>query len=124
VENQHQLPLTPLVQILKLRLGEVGPGQIRAARQNIRLRLRQALQCLVAEAQVVLDGLLGSQAEPLSDRDVVVDRGLEDLCNKKKPSSATVQQREVHQPTTIKFKPTDTKPNPHPWYSRDNARSY
>ena len=66
---------------LKLRLGEVGLGQIRVAGQDIRLHLRQALQRLVAEAEMVFHDLLWSQAEPLRDGNVVVNRGLENLCD-------------------------------------------
>lgn len=58
----------------------VGIRHIGVPRQNIRLDLRQAIQSVVTESQVIFNNLLGRQAEPLRDRNVVIGRCLEDLC--------------------------------------------
>lgn len=48
--------------------------QIRISRQNKRFNLRQSIQRIIAESQMILDRLLGSQSQPLRDGNVVVDR--------------------------------------------------
>ena len=66
--------------LLRLR-GKVGRSQVRVARQDIRLDLRQAVERVLAEAQVVTDDLLGRKTQPLRDGNVVVDTGLKNLCS-------------------------------------------
>lgn len=46
--------------------------KIRRTRQNERLDLWQTVQSVLAEAQMVFNDLLGRQAKPLGDGDVVV----------------------------------------------------
>lgn len=48
--------------------------QIRISRQNERFNLRQSIQCIIAESQMILDSLLRRQSQPLRDGNVVVDR--------------------------------------------------
>lgn len=47
--------------------------QIRISRQNKRFNLRQSIQRIIAESQMILDRLLGRQSQPLRDGNVVVD---------------------------------------------------
>lgn len=81
-EIQSSLRLIRKVCLQIRRLGEIRRRRIRIPRQDERLDLGQAVQRILAETKVVLDNLLGRQAEPLCDRDVVVDAGLEDLYGK------------------------------------------
>lgn len=62
------------------RLGrEVRLSEICRTWQDERLDLRQTVQSVLAEAQVILDDLFRRQAKPLSDGDIVVGGGLKDL---------------------------------------------
>lgn len=47
--------------------------QIRISRQNKRFNLRQSIQRIIAESQMILDRLLGRQSQPLRDGNVVVN---------------------------------------------------
>lgn len=47
--------------------------QIRISRQNKRFNLRQSIQRIIAESQMILDRLLGRQSQPLRNGNVVVD---------------------------------------------------
>lgn len=47
--------------------------QILISRQNKRFNLRQSIQRIIAESQMILDRLLGRQSQPLCDGNVVVD---------------------------------------------------
>lgn len=47
--------------------------QIRISRQNKRFNLRQSIQRIIAESQMILDRLLRRQSQPLRDGNVVVD---------------------------------------------------
>lgn len=51
---------------------EVRLLQVRITRQDERLDLWQAIQCIVGETQMIFDNLLRCQAQPLSDRDIIV----------------------------------------------------
>lgn len=54
--------------------------QIRISRQNKRFNLRQSIQRIIAESQMILDRLLGRQSQPLRNGNVVVDGRLENFC--------------------------------------------
>lgn len=62
-----------------LLVPKINLQRIRAPRQNPILDLRQPIQRLLAETQMILDDLIRCEAQPLSDGDVVVDRCLQDL---------------------------------------------
>lgn len=47
--------------------------QIRISRQNKRFNLRQSIQRIIAESQMILDRLLRRQSQPLRDGNVVVN---------------------------------------------------
>lgn len=47
--------------------------QIRISRQNKRFNLRQSIQRIIAESQMILDRLLGRQSQPLRNGNVVVN---------------------------------------------------
>lgn len=47
--------------------------QIRISRQNKRFNLRQSIQRIIAESQMILDRLLRRQSQPLRNGNVVVD---------------------------------------------------
>lgn len=48
--------------ILQACLSKVGLRQVRIAWQDVRLHLRQTIECLLAQAEMVFDDLLGCQA--------------------------------------------------------------
>lgn len=52
---------------------EIRLRQIRISRQNKRFNLRQSIQRIIAESQMILDRLLGRQSQPLRNGNVVVD---------------------------------------------------
>lgn len=56
---------------------EISLRQILVSRQDVRLDLRQPVQRVLAEAQMILDDLLRGQAQPLRDGNVVVNRRLQ-----------------------------------------------
>lgn len=69
-----------MLQDSEVCLGEVGLRQIRVTWQDIRLDLRQSVERLLAQTQMILDDLFRCQSQPLCDGDVVVNGGLKDLC--------------------------------------------
>jgi len=84
----HTLPLIPsstsspyfffvpffLFFSLSIRLTrKIRLRQIRISRQNKRFNLRQSIQRIIAESQMILDRLLGRQSQPLRNGNVVVD---------------------------------------------------
>lgn len=60
--------------------GEVRLRQIRVTGKNVGLDMRQTVESLLAQTEMVLDDLLGRETQPLCDGDVVVNGSLEDLC--------------------------------------------
>jgi hypothetical protein len=79
--------------LLKACLGEICLGQIRITWQDVWLHLWQSVKCLLAQAQMVFDNLLRREAEPLSNRNIVVDGCLENLYDRRVSIDITSQSR-------------------------------